>query len=260
MNILNMLLFVSIGIIYTTRFSETAIASNARSYNPWSAGSILPVSYPDSEIQQYSPTGQNQQTVFPLTSQTDLIDQYSLLRLSLPVQQLFLQSLMNPNFYNQQQQPFMFNPPTLPSQTTILYPDDQKLPSAALSGVSEDEIEIPPGINVLNPQYSDASIVGGPDDGVIGIDGGIVGSPQDIAVVESAGQMLKTGDTPQTEYAYPGTVPVNPRLYSSLTNTFQYPFQSMPFAEDQYGQPPYRQVSRKTIPSQYSDIFITNNM
>ncbi|CAI2734747.1 unnamed protein product [Schistosoma spindalis] len=238
-----------------SQISETAVASNSRTFNSNSwRGSTYLVSYPVSEHSPYAMARQDQQTNLP-GPKTKYINRYSTFQSNVPSYPLFVQPAMNPD---PKQPSYLVEQQPVQSRTTIAYSSDQQIQPTATNTVSDDEMEITPRTIAQNPQYSDSSIVGAPDDGVIGSNGGILGSPQDVAVVESAGQSLYSGDTRQNPYLYPSPVPPDPRFYSSPMNPPRYQLDkrinTAYYGIGQYEQPLYSQVPRGTIPSsQYTN-------
>ncbi|CAH8649643.1 uncharacterized protein DC041_0006110 [Schistosoma bovis] len=242
-------------IISTIQISETAVASNPRTFNSnsWRGNTYL-VSYPVSERSPYAMARQDQQTNFP-GPKTKYINRYSTFQSDVPSYPLFVQPTMNSD---PKQPTYLVEQQPVQSHTAITYPSEQQIQPTATNTVSDDEMEITPRTIAQNPQYSDSSIVGGPDDGVIGSNGGILGSPQDVAVVESAGQSLYSGDMRQNQYLYPSPVPPDPRLYSSPMNPPRYQLDkrinTAYYGIGQYEQPLYSQVPRGTMPSsQYTN-------
>ncbi|CAH8675107.1 unnamed protein product [Schistosoma rodhaini] len=242
-------------IISTIQISETAVAPNSRAFssNSW-GGNMYLVSFPASEHSPYMMARQDQQTNLP-SPKTKYINRYSTIQSNVPSYPIFMQPPMNSDL---KQSAYLVEQQPVQSHTTITYPSDQQIQGTAENTVSGDEMEITPRTIVQNPQYSDSSVVGSPDDGVIGSDGAILGSPQDVAVVESAGQSLYSGDMKQNQYLYPSPVRQDPRFYSPLMNPPRYQLDKRIntgyFGIGQYEQPLYSQVPRGTRPSsQYTN-------
>ncbi|KAH8864758.1 hypothetical protein KSF78_0003040 [Schistosoma japonicum] len=254
----NLLVMMVVSVI---RISEAAVVSSRHVYSPttW-GGSMYPVPYGASERIPYSMTEQDQQMSVP-TPKTKYVNRYQILQSNEPSYSLFVQPTMNPDL---KQPGYLVGQQSLPGQATTAYSRDHQI-QAATANAGVDEVEIAPRTTAQNSQYSDSSVVGSPDDGVIGSNGGILGSPQDVAVVESAGQPVYTSDMRQNQYLYPNTVPLDRRLYNPSTNPLQYQLDNrmntMQFEMSQYEQPLYGQVSTGTIPSpQYANGLTATNM
>ncbi|CAH8576310.1 unnamed protein product [Schistosoma turkestanicum] len=242
-------------IISAIQTSETAVASGPHAFIPTTWGNNpYPVTYSASDHTPYAVVGQDPQTIIP-SSKTKYINRYSIVRANVPSYSLVMQPNMNTDL---KQPTYLVAQQPISSHSSITYPRDQQTQTAATNSGSDDEIEIMPKTMNQNSQYSDASIVGSPDDGVIGSSGGVLGSPQDVAVVESAGQSVYSGDMRQNQYIYPNVVPLNPRFYSPLMNPLRYQLDkrinTVQLGMNQYDQPLYGQVPTRAIPpSQYTN-------
>ncbi|KAK4476202.1 hypothetical protein MN116_001414 [Schistosoma mekongi] len=255
----NLLVMMVVSVI---RISETAVVSSRQVYSPttWGGG-MYPVAYGASERTPYSMTEQDQQMSLP-TPKTKYVNRYQILQPNVPSYSLYVQPTMNRDL---KQPGYLVGQQSLPGQATTVYSRDQQIQAATANAGTDDEVEITPRTTARDSQYSDSSVVGSPDDGVIGNNGGILGSPQDLAVVESAGQPVYTGDMRQNQYLYSNTVPLDRRLYNPSFNSLQYQFDkhmnTMQFGMNQYEQPLYGQVSTGTIPSsQYANGLTATNM
>ncbi|KAF8561384.1 hypothetical protein P879_06146 [Paragonimus westermani] len=99
------------------------------------------------------------------------------------------------------------------------------------------------------------AIIGGPTDGVIGADGQILGSTQDTAVVDSAGQLGPTLFKAPVAYSNEAILSYQPQPIFSTQQGLQYPYSNyqipdqattIQIAVDQYGQPILGQTMQGT--------------